>query len=112
MFSAFGACRDCARKEAGSGRERVTPLVYFWCKYPASTHRCNTDKWIARFVYQIDQAIFLLLRLKQGKILKNQRKPVSEWSMRLLRGRFSAFSGQKSRAPFTSNSLSKVVGKR
>ena len=39
MFSAFGACRDCARKEAGSGRERVTPLVYFWGKYPASTHR-------------------------------------------------------------------------
>ena len=40
MFSAFGACRDCARKEAGGGRERVTPLVvYFWGKYPASTHR-------------------------------------------------------------------------
>ena len=39
MFSAFGACRDCARKEAGGGRERVTPLVYFWGKYPTPTHR-------------------------------------------------------------------------
>ena len=39
MFSAFGACRDCAQKEAVGGRERVTPLVYFWGKYPASTHR-------------------------------------------------------------------------
>ena len=39
MFSAFGACRDCARKEAGGGREIVTPLVYFWGKLPTPTHR-------------------------------------------------------------------------
>ena len=52
-------------------------------------------KVIAWFVYQIDQAFFLLLGLKQGKIMKNQRKPASEWSMRLLRGRFFCVFGVK-----------------
>ena len=50
-----------------------------------------------------NQAIFLFSGQKRPKILYNQRKPASEWRSQPDRGRFFAFSDQKSRAPFTSN---------
>ena len=68
MISAFGACRDCARKEAGGGRERVTPLVYFWGKYPASTHRLGQIQQIDCLICLPDKSgNFLVFRAKRAQ---------------------------------------------